>query len=203
MRYFFFFFGGGAERDGDQRPLILYPNLPRLMEAVVKSLDPNSTSSRDAVLDTATEIIGHVVKTYVPPLLRHTYKLTSTPPSNSFPTVDFHTPTQRLIVGTAEGAFIMYDLKSATQLYVLEGHTHRPTACAFSPDGRRLVTVSLEEGVVRVWKVGASLASALLHPGRPPRQGEMGSRPYKTFPFNVGEEGECVRFFFFFSILCC
>ncbi|KAG6372767.1 hypothetical protein JVT61DRAFT_7165 [Boletus reticuloceps] len=151
-----------------KRPLILYPHLPRLMEAVVKSLDPNSTASRDAVLDTATEIIGHVVRT--------------------FPTVDFHDPTQRLAVGTAEGAFIMYDLKSATQLYVLDGHTHRPTACAFSPDGRRLVTVSLEEGVVRVWKVGASLASVLLHPGRPPRQGEMGSRPYKTFPFNVGDE---------------
>ncbi|KAF8549736.1 WD40 repeat-like protein [Imleria badia] len=151
-----------------KRPLILYPHLPRLMEAVVKSLDPNSTASRDAVLDTATEIIGHVVKT--------------------FPTIDFHNPTQRLAVGTAEGAFIMYDLKSATQLYVLDGHTHRPTACAFSPDGRRLVTVSLEEGVVRVWKVGASLASALLHPGRPPRQGDMGSKPYKTFPFNVGDE---------------
>ena len=85
----------------------------------------------------------------------------------------------------------MYDLKTATQLYILEGHTHRPTACAFSPDGRRLVTMSLEEGVVRVWKVGPSLASTLLHPGRPPRQGEMGSRPYKTFPFNVGEEGAC------------
>ena len=37
------------------------------MEAVVKSLDPNSTASRDAVLDIATEIIGHVVKTYVSP----------------------------------------------------------------------------------------------------------------------------------------
>lgn len=46
-----------------QRPLVLYPNLPRLMEAVVKSLDPNSTSHREAVLDTATEILGHVVKT--------------------------------------------------------------------------------------------------------------------------------------------
>ena len=157
------------------------------MEAVVKSLDPNSTASRDAVLDTATEIIGHVVKTYVFSSLAHA----QTNPLDSFPTVDFHNPTQRLAVGTSEGAFIMYDLKSATQLYVLEGHTHRPTACAFSPDGRRLVTVSLEEGVVRVWKVGASLASVLLHPGRPPRQGEMGSRPYKTFPFNVGDEGEC------------
>ena len=35
------------------------------MEAVVKSLDPNSTSSREIVLDSATEIIGYVVKTYV------------------------------------------------------------------------------------------------------------------------------------------
>jgi hypothetical protein len=49
-----------------QKPLVIYPHLPKLMEAVVKSLDPNSTSNRDAVLDTATEIIGHVVKTCVP-----------------------------------------------------------------------------------------------------------------------------------------
>lgn len=35
------------------------------MEAVVKSLDPNSTAHRDAILDTATEILGHVVKTSV------------------------------------------------------------------------------------------------------------------------------------------
>jgi hypothetical protein len=33
------------------------------MEAVVKSLDPNSTSNRDAVHEAATEILGHVVKT--------------------------------------------------------------------------------------------------------------------------------------------
>jgi WD repeat-containing protein 7 len=35
------------------------------MEAVVKSLDPNSTASRDLILDSATEIIGYVVKTCV------------------------------------------------------------------------------------------------------------------------------------------
>jgi hypothetical protein len=34
------------------------------MEAVVKSLDPNVTTHREAVLGTATEIIGCVVKTY-------------------------------------------------------------------------------------------------------------------------------------------
>ena len=164
------------------------------MEAVVKSLDPNSTASRDAVLDTATEIIRHVVKTYVLPLalpfslLPTTHELIN--PFDSFPTVDFHHPTQCLAVGTAERAFIMYDLKTATQLYVVERHTHRPTTCAFSLGQSRLMTVSLKEGVVRVWKVGPSTGSTLLHPtGRSPRQGEIGSWPYKTFPFNVGEEG--------------
>jgi hypothetical protein len=39
------------------------------MEAVVKSLDPNSTSHRDAVHDSATEILGHVVKTWAPGFL--------------------------------------------------------------------------------------------------------------------------------------
>lgn len=62
-------------------------------------------------------------------------------------------PTQRLAVGTSEGAIIMYDLKTGTRLYVLEAHKKRPAACSFSPDGRRLVSVGLEEGVVLVWKV--------------------------------------------------
>ncbi|TRM56951.1 hypothetical protein BD626DRAFT_228313 [Schizophyllum amplum] len=168
-----------------KRPLVLYPSLPRLMEAVVKSLDPNSTASRDAVLDTATEIIRQVVKT--------------------FPTVDFHGGTQRLAVGTSEGAVVMYDLKTAIRLYVLEGHKKRIAACSFSPDGRRLLTLSLEESTVLVWKVGSSFAS-FFNPGAPPRQGHSGwgalpgqggwgtghagSEPFKTFPFNVGNEAE-------------
>ncbi|KAJ7281956.1 hypothetical protein C8J57DRAFT_1298981 [Mycena rebaudengoi] len=150
-----------------KRPLVLYPHLPRLMEAVVKSLDPNSTSHREAVLDTATEIIGHVVKT--------------------FPTVDFHMTSQRLAVGTSEGAIVMYDLKTAIRLYVLEGHKKRITACTFSPDGRRLITLSLEESVVLVWKVGSSFSS-FFNPGAPPRQGHGGSDPFKTLSFNVGDE---------------
>ncbi|KAF8984038.1 hypothetical protein BDQ17DRAFT_1260967 [Cyathus striatus] len=150
-----------------KRPLVLQPNLPRLTEAVVKSLDPNSTANRDAVLDTATEIIGYVVKT--------------------FPSVDFHMVTQRLAVGTYEGAVIMYDLKTAIRLYVLESHKKPITACSFSPDGRRLVTVSLEESVALVWKVGSSIVS-FFNPGAPPRQGHGGSEPFKTFPFRLGSD---------------
>ena len=154
-----------------QKPLALFSNLPRLVEAVVKSLDPNSNASREAVLDSATEILGHIVETY--------------------PTVDFHGPTQRLAVGTSEGAVVMYDLKTATRLYVLEGHKRRTTACSFSPDGRRLMTLSLEESMVLIWKVGSSFTSFFM-PGAPPRQGHSGSDPYKTYPFNIADEGPCL-----------
>ena len=99
-----------------------------------------------------------------------------------FPTVDFHTDSQRLAVGTSEGAVIMYDLKTATRLYILEGHRKRLAGISFSPDGRRLVTLGLEESVVLVWKVGSSFTS-FFHPGAPPRQGHAGSDPYKTLNF--------------------
>ncbi|KZO96765.1 hypothetical protein CALVIDRAFT_597918 [Calocera viscosa TUFC12733] len=155
-----------------KKPLVLYLSLPRLVDAVVKSLDPDS-SSRDAVLQAATVILDQLVKTY--------------------PSVAFNGKVQRLAVGTIEGAVIMYDLKTATRLYVLEAHRKRVSACSFSPDGRRLVSVSLEESVVVVWKVGTSFSS-LFNPGGPPRQGHAGSEPYKTIPFNVGDEGALAIF---------
>ncbi|RPD74051.1 WD40 repeat-like protein [Lentinus tigrinus ALCF2SS1-7] len=149
-----------------KKPLVLYNNLPRLVEAIVKSLDPNSNATREAVLDSATDILSHIVQT--------------------FPTVDFHMGSQRLAVGTSEGAVIMYDLKTATRLYVLEGHKKRTTACSFSPDGRRLVTLSLEESNVLVWKVGSSFTSFFM-PGAPPFQGHSGSEPFKRLSFNIGD----------------
>lgn len=98
--------------------------------------------------------------------------------------------TQRLAVGTPEGAVVLYDLKTATRLYVLEGHSRRLTVLSFSPDGRRLTTASLEESVVMVWKVGASF-TAWFTPGAPPRQGHGHgtSEPFKRLDFNVGDEG--------------
>lgn len=97
--------------------------------------------------------------------------------------------SQRLAVGTHEGAVIMYDLKTAIRLFVLEGHKKPITALSFSPDGRRLVTLSMEESVALVWKVGTSFIS-FFTPGAPPRQGNSGGQPFKTFNFNIGSEGE-------------
>jgi len=84
----------------------------------------------------------------------------------------------------------MFDLKTATRLYVLEGHRQGLAACSFSPDGRRLITVSLDENVVLVWKVGSSFSS-FFNPGAPPRQGHGDGEPFKTWEFNVGDAGEC------------
>jgi len=169
-----------------QRPLAIQPNLPRLIEAVVKSLDPNASNNREATIDAATEILVHVVQTsayQVFPFMRLTNTI------YRFPTVDFHMNTQRLAVGTSEGAIIMFDLKTATRLYVLEGHRQRLAACSFSPDGRRLITVSLDENAVLVWKVGSSFSS-FFNPGAPPRQGHGDGEPFKTWEFNIGDAGE-------------
>ncbi|EST10087.2 Quinoprotein amine dehydrogenase, beta chain-like protein [Kalmanozyma brasiliensis GHG001] len=154
-----------------KRPSVLVANLPRLAEAVVKSLDPTHTTMREAVVNAATVMIGELVSTY--------------------PSLSFFGGGQRLAVGTHEGAVIMYDLKTATRLYVLEGHRRRADAVSFSPDGRRLVTMSLEEGRVLVWKTSSGF-STFFSPGQMPRQGatdvKLTDGAYKAFLFNVGEQ---------------
>jgi WD40 repeat protein len=85
----------------------------------------------------------------------------------------------------------MYDVKTAIRLYVLEGHTKQLSACSFSPDGRRLVTLSLADQTVLIWKVGSSFAS-FFNPGAPPRQGHSGSEPFKTLEFHIGSEGRYI-----------
>jgi len=82
-----------------------------------------------------------------------------------------------------------YELKTASRLYVLEPHRAPVSSVTFSPDGRRLLTVSLEEGAVTVWKVGSSL-SGFFNVGGPPRQGALGgSGPFKRIEFARIEDG--------------
>lgn len=92
----------------------------------------------------------------------------------------FHGPTQRLAVGTDDGAVVVYDVKTATRLYVLEAHRTPVTAVSIAPDGRRLVSTALDESLVAVWKIGSSILG-MLTPAGPPRQGSGGSgKPYKV-----------------------
>jgi hypothetical protein len=48
-----------------RKPLILYSSLPRILEAVVKSLDPNVSAMRDTVHSTATVILESLVHSCV------------------------------------------------------------------------------------------------------------------------------------------
>ncbi|GAA5940493.1 WD40 repeat domain-containing protein [Sporobolomyces koalae] len=146
-----------------KKPLVLYHSLPRVAEAVVKSLDPTVSDLRETVHQTATVILNELVRT--------------------FPSIDFHGKSQRLAIGTHEGSGIVWDLKTATRLYVLEGHRRPLTAVSWSPDGHRLVTVSLDESKVCVWKTGMGLLSMI---GAPTRS--AGSPPFKEWEFHVGDE---------------
>ena len=84
----------------------------------------------------------------------------------------------------------MYDLKTASRLYIIEPHQSAVSSVTFSPDGRRLVTVSLEDGDVTVWKVGSSL-SGFFNVGAPPRQGGEKGGPFKRIVFKRADDGEC------------
>ncbi|KAN0063521.1 hypothetical protein ACQY0O_003968 [Thecaphora frezii] len=117
-----------------KRPAVLYPSLPRLAEAVIKSLDPSHSHNRDYLLSSATLIISELVATY--------------------PSICFSEKSQRLAVGTMEGAVIVYDVKTATRLTVLEGHVGAVRAIEFSSDGRRVVSVAQRQ--VGVWKLSVS-----------------------------------------------
>lgn len=48
-----------------KKPSVLLPSLPRLAEAVVKSLDPTRVNMRESIQQTATVILNELVSTWV------------------------------------------------------------------------------------------------------------------------------------------
>ncbi|KAF9112405.1 hypothetical protein BGX27_003447 [Mortierella sp. AM989] len=114
-----------------KNPAVLYNGIARLAEAMVKSLDPTAPQVREALLPVATSVLMDLVL--------------------SFPQIDFHIGSQKLAVGTLEGAIIVYDLQTATRWQILEGHRKAVSAVSFSRDGKTIVSCSIKEGTVRFW----------------------------------------------------
>ncbi|KAJ3216157.1 hypothetical protein HDU67_009884 [Dinochytrium kinnereticum] len=125
-----------------KKPLVLYPHLSRIVESMVKSLDPNTPAMREALLPVVTSNFAELVRI--------------------FPSVAFHHGSQRLANGTSDGAVVVYDLKTATRIQILEGHQKPVAAVAFSADGRLIATFSLEENSVRLWQTSASFFNSLV-----------------------------------------
>ncbi|CAO3669477.1 unnamed protein product [Umbelopsis ramanniana] len=158
-----------------KRPQLLFSSIPRVVEAVVKTLDPNVPNVRDSVIQPATSILHELVRTY--------------------PFVDFHSASQKLAVGTPEGASIIYDLRTATRCLVLEGHTASVIALAFSPDGKWIITCSLHDANVFIWHANPGIFGMLANSlssvtgggskknsERRPSAGSS-QKPYKAFNF--------------------
>ncbi|KAI8071523.1 hypothetical protein BC940DRAFT_293069 [Gongronella butleri] len=120
-----------------KNPMLLHGHVHQVIEAVVKTLDPNVPHMRELVVQSATSILHDLVKIY--------------------PVVDFSSSSQKLAVGTPEGATIVYDLQTATRSAVFEGHTAAVSAVKFSPDTKFVATGSLCDRSVRVWYTSVSL----------------------------------------------
>jgi WD40 repeat protein len=71
-----------------------------MIDAMVKQLDPNHPAVRESLQNIVTINFAELVKI--------------------FPTVAFHSGTQRLAVGTLDGTSIIYDLRTATKMNILE-----------------------------------------------------------------------------------
>ncbi|KAL7310276.1 hypothetical protein PS15m_009794 [Mucor circinelloides] len=124
-----------------KEPTLLFSHIHSVVEAVVKTLDPNVPHMRETMLQSATSILHDLVKTY--------------------PSVDFSSSAQKLAVGTLEGASVVYDLRTATRSVVLEGHVGPVSVLAFSPDAKLIATCSLVDQSVRVWYTNMSLFGML------------------------------------------
>ena len=66
---------------------------------MVRSLDPNIPTIREALLPAATSALAELVRVY--------------------PNAAFHGATQRLAVGGPDGVIVLYDLRTATRMQVL------------------------------------------------------------------------------------
>ncbi|ORX46362.1 hypothetical protein BCR36DRAFT_585180 [Piromyces finnis] len=126
----------------NKKPLIIYPYLSKIVEAVVKSLDPNVPNMRENMIQSVTLSLHDLVK--------------------KFPNIAFHGNSQRIAIGSIEGLILIYDLKTGTRWQILEGHQKPVTAVSFSPDGKLIASYSLEEALVRIWQPSPSFLGMLV-----------------------------------------
>ena len=87
----------------------LEAELPIVVEAVMKPLDPSVPSLREGLLAASTTALRELVKRY--------------------PMMTFHQETQRLAVGTSDGVVLIYDLRTATKWRIFQAGCLRTRLC--------------------------------------------------------------------------
>mmetsp|Transcript_19687 Transcript_19687/g.19715 ORF Transcript_19687/g.19715 Transcript_19687/m.19715 type:complete len:148 (-) Transcript_19687:180-623(-) len=101
-----------------------------IVELVLKTLDPHNVQIRKLCIEKAGEVLQQMVL--------------------KLPMVAFSQEKQRLAVGTLSNLIVIYDLKTATRLKILEGHDGPICAVHFSKCGTRLVSYSSDDQSLRI-----------------------------------------------------
>lgn len=117
--------------------------LTSVVEIVLKPLDPHNGPLRKICIEKAGEVLQQLV-----------IKL---------PMVAFSQEKQRLAVGTLSNFIIVYDLKTASRLKLLEGHGGPISALHFSKDGTQLVSYSSEDQSLKTWKIDLGFFSGFIN----------------------------------------
>ncbi|EFA85792.1 WD40 repeat-containing protein [Heterostelium album PN500] len=111
--------------------------LPRVIDCIIKSLDPHIPAFREACLKQTTAVLHLMV--------------------NKYPMVSFHHESQRLMLGTMDGSIVIYDLKTATRWHRLEGHERALiSAVSFSESGKALASFSTKDNLLKIFQTNSS-----------------------------------------------
>jgi WD40 repeat protein len=147
---------------------------------MVKILDPNHPMVRESLQNIVTVNFAELVK--------------------NFPSVDFNAASQKLAVGTNDGKTIVYDLRAATKVHVLDTHSGAIHGVSFSPDGKLIATLSLQESQIVFWQPAAGLFDSIkgAFGGHQAKAGvsiagiNIGKvQPYRSFP--IGQKSSNVN----------
>ncbi|EGG22044.1 WD40 repeat-containing protein [Cavenderia fasciculata] len=118
------------------------PYLPRVIDCILKSLDPHMPSLRESCLKQTTAVLHLMV--------------------NKYPTVSFHHETQRLILGALDGTLVIYDLKTATRWHRIEAHERSYiSAVSFSDGGKSISSYSTKDNLLKIWQTSTSFFGLL------------------------------------------
>lgn len=136
-------FGGDAAAAGKRMPAVCFDHAGRRL-----------LTGRGDGLITVWELPGGRRLAETPPTGSTLYGLAVAPDDGSFATASL------------DGSARVFDLDTATERLVLEGHTGPVRSLAFSPDGGRIATAS-EDRTIRLWRTADGREESVLEHAAP------------------------------------